>query len=609
MNKFFSFLKLSLGLDYRSMALYRAFIGIIVMADVVYRLPDLTNFYTDLGLVPRGTFLTEMAMPWSFSLHLANGSLSFAVFMFALHFLLGLMIFSGYKTRWAFLGAYIMTVSVHNRNWMVNNGGDDILRSILFLSIFLPTNRFWSVDSALSKEEKPTGSWVSTWVLAFTFQLFVIYFVSYILKDHPSWRSDFSAVFFASRLDIFATPLGVWLRDFPIFGKFSTIYTIYVEWFGPILLMTPFMFGRFWWHARMVTVFIFWGLHAGIIATMYIGVFPWMCLVIWMIFIPGPAWDKLLSWFRRRNFGKLSIYFDRDCGFCKKSVYLLREFSLLPETKLSEGQSDPKIFNEMEKNHSWVVVNEKGEKFFRYEGFIELLRHSPLGFFKVPLYGSAPFRALGGKVYAWVSHHREVMGKFSQCLSFQEPKKSFLIFLGIREFFGLFIFLTLLNWNLTTIKRLKYSSPFFESTTRWLHLYQEWNMFAPFPKMDNVWLEVTGELGDGTTMEILTGDTDVYRVKDQDFARNCPNEHWRKFYLNATARVDYLKYYGGFLCRQWNSRGIRKKDTTLRSMEIVSYSQLNLPNGDRGGIERKLSWKHWCFDEDYKREAKSAPKN
>jgi predicted DCC family thiol-disulfide oxidoreductase YuxK len=607
--RFLGTLSKTLGFDYRSMALYRALMGIIVMADVVYRLPDLTNFYTDLGLVPRTIFLSEMAMPWSFSLHLANGSLGFAIFMFAIHFIFGLMIFTGTKTRWAFLGAYIMTVSVHNRDWMVNNGGDDILRSILFLSIFLPTNRWWSVDSALSKEERPAGSWMSFWVIAFTLQVFVIYFVSYLLKDHPVWRKDFTAVYYASRLDIFATPLGLWLRNFPLFWKASTAYTIIVEWLGPILLVIPFLFGRFWWQVKVFTVLIFWGLHAGIIATMYIGVFPYTCLVIWLIFLPGPFWDKVLGHFRKKNFGKLSIYFDADCGFCKKAVYLIREFFLLHEVPILEGQSDPSIMKDMEKNTSWVIVNERNERFYRYEAFLEILRHSPSSFFKLFFYGSMPVKFIGQKVYHWVSHHRETMGKFSQWLLWKEPKKSFRALIGLRELFGLFIFLTLLNWNLTTIKKLHYSSPFFESATRWLHLYQEWNMFAPFPKMDNAWLEVVAELGDGTAMEILSGDTDIYRVKDQDFARDVPNEHWRKFFLNATSRTDYMRYYGGFLCRLWNTRKIRKKDTTLRKMEIISYSQMNLPNGDRGGIERKLTWKHWCFDEDYKREANNPATN
>lgn len=602
--RFLRYLQLTLGLDYRSLALYRVLMGIIVMADVAYRLPDLTNFYTDIGLVPRSTFINEMAMPWSFSLHLANGSFGFALTMFALHFLFGLMIFSGHKTRWAFFGAYLMTVSVHNRNWMVNNGGDDVLRSLLFLSIFLPTNRWWSLDSALSKEEKPSGSWLSTWVGAVTLQFFVIYFVSYILKNHPIWRGDFTAVFYASRLDIFSTPLGHLLRNFPLLQKMSTIYTIYAEWLGPLILIVPFLFGRFWWVSRFFVVLVMMGLHAGIAATMYIGLFPYLCLFMWTIFIPGPVWEKFLGAFRKRNFGQLRIYFDEECGFCKKSVYLIREFLLLPEVKIQTGQSDAKIFDVMKKEFSWVVVNEKGERFSHYAAFVEILRHSPFCFWKVPLFGSSLFRAIGNRIYHWVSHHRDFMGKFSQFLSWNEPKKPILTLIGVREALGVFLFLVLLNWNLTTIKSLKYSSPFFEGATRWLHLYQEWNMFAPFPKMDNAWMEVIGEFNDGTSMEILTGDPDIYSMKDQRFAQNVPNEHWRKFYLNATSRTDYLRYYGGFLCRLWNTRGVRKKEgVILRKLDIVTYSQMNLPNGDRGGVEKKLSWKHWCFDEDFRRES------
>jgi hypothetical protein len=74
--------------------------------------------------------------------------------MFGLHFLFGVMLVFGYKTRAAVIGSFIMTVSVHNRNWLVNNGGDDILRALLFISIFLPLSKCFSVDSALTKEKK-----------------------------------------------------------------------------------------------------------------------------------------------------------------------------------------------------------------------------------------------------------------------------------------------------------------------------------------------------------------------------------------------------------------------------------------------------------------------
>jgi hypothetical protein len=37
-------------------------------------------------------------------------------------------------------------------------------------------------------------------------------------------------------------------------------------------------------------------------------------------------------------------------------------------------------------------------------------------------------------------------------------------------------------------------------------------------------------------------------------------------------------------------------------MEIASYSQMNLLNNEKGSINKKLTWKHWCFDKDFDRD-------
>lgn len=599
------FIQKTFGLDYRSLALYRMLMGLIVMSDVIYRLPDLTNFYTDIGLVPRATFMSEMTMPWSFSFHFANGSFGFAAAMFALHLIFGIMLVFGYKTRWAMLGAFIMTTSVHNRNWLVNNGGDDVLRAILFISIFLPLNRYFSLDSALTdKTETKKDEHFSTWGLAFFLQVFAIYFVSFLLKDHPIWRTDFTAVFYSLRLDIFATPIAVWMRDYPALGKFSTLFTIYVEWLGPILLVGAFVFGKFWWMARLFTVIIFWGLHIGIISTMWIGVFPYTCLAMWTIFIPGPVWDKIFSYLRNGYYDKVSIFYDGECGFCKKMVYILREFFLLSETKIAPTQENKELQALMKKENSWIFVNVKGDKSFHFYGIVDLMRHSPILRWVAPLFALKPVVMVGNGIYKWIANNRMKMGKVTQYFEFHSPKKSISFFSWLYQTAGAYFFITLLMWNLTTIKKWGIEAPTFQNVTRWLHLYQEWNMFAPFPKMDNIWIEIPAVLGDGTEMELLTGDTDIYSPKDKTFPALVPNEHWRKFYLNVSERVDYARYYGGYLCREWNERNIRKKpETSLRKFEIVVYSQMNLPNGDKGGISRKLSWKHWCFDEDFKRES------
>jgi predicted DCC family thiol-disulfide oxidoreductase YuxK len=608
---FLAHIKKTLSLDYRSLALYRFLLGFIVMADVLYRLPDVVNFYTDIGLIPRSIFVGEMSMPWSFSLHLANGTTGFALALFGIHFLFGMMLVFGYKTRAAVIGAFIMTVSVHNRNWLVNNGGDDILRALLFISIFLPLNKCFSVDSALLREKKiRTNDHFSSWGLLFFFQVFVIYYVSYILKDHPIWRSEFTAVFFSSRLDIFATPFGVWLRDFPFFLKLTTIFTIGLEFFGPLLLVFGFVFGRFWWWVRLLVVFLFIMLHFGIIMTMWIGVFPYLCMVMWLIFLPAPFWEKFGNYFRSKQFGKLTIFYDGQCRFCEKAVLLIREFCLLPDVSIKEAQSEKHINAEMLKENSLVVLNQDGKKYFKEKGLLEIFRHSPVLHLAIPLFSRPVSQSIINRIYTWMAAHRELMGKFSQFLEFRNDKKSITPLSWLYQILGSFFLMTIAMWNLTTIKKWHIRAPFFQDVTRWTHLYQEWNMFAPYPKMDNIWVEIPATLGDGSEIELLTGDRDIFEIKDKKFPKYIKNEHWRKFYLNLSDRTDYARYYGGYLCREWNERNIKKvKDQSLRKLEIIVFSQGNLPDGSKGGISRKLSWRHWCFDEDYKKDnnGKSAP--
>ncbi len=600
---FLKHLKKSFSFDLRSLALYRFLLGLIVIADVIYRLQDLTNFYTDVGLVPRSIFITEMAMPWSFSFHLANGSFGFAVLMFGLHLIFGIMLCLGYKTRWAIVGAFVMAVSVHNRNWLINNGGDDVLRAILFLSIFLPMNKRFSIDSALSKERSANNEYFSSWVITFFLQVFVIYFVSYVLKDSDIWRKDFTAFFFSSRLDIFAAPLGVWLRQFPSFGQLITFFSIYLEWLGPIFLCLAFLFNKSWWKVRIFLVVLFILFHFGIFLTMNIGLFTFICEVMWLLFIPGEFWDFFQRKSIQKHDDKLVIFFDDECDFCFKVARVMREFFLLNTVQIVPAQSNSVIFNEMKKMNSWVVRNETGKSFFHFDGFLEVLKHSLLGRLMYPFLSLKLMRSFGQKIYRLVASNRKFFAKFSQLFPFTEARKEIHSLKWITEMLGVFIFATLLMWNLTTIKKLNISAPFFQNVTRWLHLYQEWNMFAPFPKMDNIWVEIPATLSDDSEVELLSQSSDIYSIKEDSFYKGIANEHWRKFYLNLSDRTDYARYYGGFLCRQWNDRKIQYiPGKELKKFEIIVYSQQNLPTGDKGGIARKLSWKHWCFDKDFQAE-------
>ena len=72
-------LQRSFGLDYRSLALYRIMLGLVIMGDLADRAHDLHNFYTDAGVnIALSSFLMSQVFiragsQWSMAM--ASGAL------------------------------------------------------------------------------------------------------------------------------------------------------------------------------------------------------------------------------------------------------------------------------------------------------------------------------------------------------------------------------------------------------------------------------------------------------------------------------------------------------------------------------------------------------
>ncbi|MEM9509484.1 MAG: hypothetical protein AAGA16_17670, partial [Cyanobacteria bacterium P01_E01_bin.35] len=78
-------------------------------------------------------------------------------------------------------------------------------------------------------------------------------------------------------------------------------------------------------------------------------------LVILLTFIPSFVWNFLFHKSYSKEISGLVINYDRDCGFCKKVVYLLRTFLILPGVIIREAQANPSIYADLEKYNSWVI--------------------------------------------------------------------------------------------------------------------------------------------------------------------------------------------------------------------------------------------------------------
>ena len=100
---------------------------------VLLRMADVCAHYSDKGVLPTHVAREHMlGAGTQFSLLFINGSCGFAAGFFLFTFAVSMMLVVGYHTRLAGFLTWVCCVSIHVRNLNVLNGGDHIIRLLLF---------------------------------------------------------------------------------------------------------------------------------------------------------------------------------------------------------------------------------------------------------------------------------------------------------------------------------------------------------------------------------------------------------------------------------------------------------------------------------------------
>ncbi|MBX2861862.1 MAG: DUF393 domain-containing protein [Vampirovibrio sp.] len=123
----------------------------------------------------------------------------------------------------------------------------------------------------------------------------------------------------------------------------------------------------------------------------------------------------------QQKLNPLTLYYDEDCGFCKKGVYLLTRFLQLDPAIIKTAQSDPAIEAEMEAHNSWVVIPGNEAPLFAYPAFVALVSASPTMHGWVKVLTLPPVRWVGDRVYQWVSHNRSFVSKLVAWVKVDTP--------------------------------------------------------------------------------------------------------------------------------------------------------------------------------------------
>jgi hypothetical protein len=647
------------GIDLRTLALFRAALGLVLLCDMLLRLPDARVFYSDAGVMPR-TWLALFNDPWRLSLHTANGHTWFAAALLLLEALAALALALGWRTRLAALACFVLEASLLNRNGLVLIGGDVLLCCLLFWALFLPLGARWSVDATLSSAPPPAENQHLSWASAgLLMQVMSVYFFSAILKSDPVWWPNGTAVWYALQLDMYATPLAVWLRQFPDLLSALTYYVWFLELLGPLLIFSPLLSRPL----RFVLMLMFMTMHIGFFLCLELGPFPFISITSLTSFAGGWIWDALDRRAQRREARRgalpLRIYYDRDCGFCLKMCRLFRTFLVLPRAEILPAQDYPRARALLEANWSWVVIDHDDHAALKWPAYVLLLRRSPLFAWLGLLLAGGWLEPAGNAVYDFVGRHRGAFGRLSAALlperaerfgfgtpglalvggamllallgklwmaavgSFAPPGAAAgsygvlaallvlavaVAWLGVLEKAGrerlaqagaATMAGLVLAWNLCSIEVLP--KALYSALTppfRLARIDQYWNMFAPFPSKDDGWYVFPGELADGSQLDVLHPErAGVSYDKPQYISGTYANIRWHKYQENLwLARFANNRYwYGKYLCRDWNAS--HSGGRQLKTFKMIYMLEETPPPGQPATVEQRILWRHECLKE------------
>ncbi|NEN91835.1 MAG: HTTM domain-containing protein [Okeania sp. SIO3H1] len=615
-TKIFSLLKLDeiIGLDLRSLAIFRIGLALMTLTDIIIRAQALNAHYTDSGILPRSA-LIDMLNPWYWSINLISGHPFIQGLIFAVAIFFALAMLFGYRTRLATIATWALIISLNNRNPALIFAADHVLRAMLFWSMFLPLGACYSIDSALNSSSNSLPKKVcSGATLAFLIQVCYIYIWSAAFKTKSDiWWPDGDAVYYSLSFDQYSTAFGQFLLTFPQeILKLLTISALIFEWVGPLIIFIPFRNALF----RCIAIVSFVLLHIGFELCFHIGILSYLSICMWLALIPSVIWDKAEQKIENKQRQGLTIYYDADCGFCKKVVYLLRTFLILPKTPVLMAQDYPSIYEDMLAENSWVVEDWQQNRYFKWEGIIYVVSLSPLFSFLAPILKWQPLKSLGTKIYETIASNRKFAGKFTAPLKFRPIEVCpSLIF----NFITVTLLLLTTMWNLRSFVKQTYAwrqeqkndwitathKLLNRRTLQYIHpigymtrLDQTWSIFAPAPPRDDGWHVIEGKLKDGSTVNVLAEEQpitwDKPNIKQrQEFYQTI---QWRVYLITLNRAIGKKLYphYAAYLCRQWNSTHQGKKQ--LDGLIIYYMDERTVPPNEIQTVEKTVHYEKSCSD-------------
>jgi hypothetical protein len=284
------------------LACTRILLGIALLTDQLFQyLPHFGDFFGPGGVAPAGLHDRSVLSSWHWTILFFNtDNLAVLYPAFGVWMAITVAFILGWHTRLMTVLLWLATQCFINRNPIIHNYGDKVLAIGLFLLLWAPSGRAFSLDSLRARNKwRKTGGQPATeapltpaWpVRLFQIQLCTIYLTTALAKLlredlalEGSWWDGTSLHyvlnnFALARWSYAQLPLPFWL---------TAPLTYVAVWWE--LLFTPLILNR--WTRKWA---LWFGIlfHVGIFLVIEVGWFSFYCLTLYGVWIPDRFWERL----------------------------------------------------------------------------------------------------------------------------------------------------------------------------------------------------------------------------------------------------------------------------------------------------------------------------
>lgn len=278
----------------RVLGAYRIAIGILTLYSFLLFAKDATTFFSDRGVIAVSTCERMQEREWHSVLAVLRTPAGVNCTLVAL-FLVAVSFTAGFYTRASSILLYILVTSFHERNPLVMNSGDSVLRTMLFFFMFAPAGKSYSVDSIRRRRAgfEPEPTLAAPWAQRMMqIQVAVIYFTTAYAKSRGDLYHNGSAMYYAFGLVDFNVHGVENLMNYPVVYSAMTFGMLFIEISFPFLI---------WFRAsRPYAIAMGILLHLWIMWCMTLPVFGILMIATYLCFLTDEEFSALVAWIRAR---------------------------------------------------------------------------------------------------------------------------------------------------------------------------------------------------------------------------------------------------------------------------------------------------------------------